>query len=104
MSLIIPSLASRLHQTMGAAATTPLASAAVNGGTSTTRTSRLANNVEVEEIMAGVPRHMGETRTEVKTVDIRVGEEGVVNVGGSIKAAEMRRRFRRSKPTVFPAR
>ena len=98
MSLIIPSLASRLHQTMGAAATTPLASAAVNGGTSTTRTSRLANNVEVEEIMAGVPRHMGETRTEATTVDIRVG---VVNAGGSIKAAEM---LRRQPPTVFPAR
>ena len=98
MSLIIPSLASRLHQTMGAAATTPLASAAVNGGTSTTRTSRLANNVEVEEIMAGDPRHMGETRTEAITVDIRVG---VVNAGGSIKAAEM---LRRQPPTVFPAR
>ena len=100
MSLIIPSLASRLHQTMGAAATTPLASAAVNGGTSTTRTSRLANNVE-EEIMAGDPLHMGETRTEAITVDIRVGVEGVVNVGGSIKAAEMLRRW---PPTVFPAR
>ena len=100
MSLTIPSLASRLHQTMGAAAITPPL-AAVNGGTSTTRTSRLANNVEVEEIMAGDPRHMGETRTEAIIVDIRVGVEGVVNVGGSIKAAEMRRGPR---PTVFPAR
>ncbi len=98
MSLIIPSLASRLHQTMGAVATTPPL-AAVNGGTSTTRTSRLANSVEVEEIMAGDLRHMKE---DAITVVIRVGEGVVV---GNIKAAKMeRRRFRRSKPTVFPAR